>query len=449
MKLPRSLQGRLLVLVLGLVVCAWLATAALTWSDVRHELDELLDSHLAQAAALLVVQQANEIEDDHGVDAPTLHRYAPKVAFQVFHEGRLALRSANASAVPMLDVSTAPADGFKSVVIAGTAWRVFATHGRERDVQVFVGEQVESRNAILWAVLRSSLRPMLFALPLLALAAWFAVRQGVAPLRLLGRTLAQRSPQALQPIMVDGAPSEMAPMLDALNGLLRRIAELLQSERRFTADAAHELRTPIAGIRAQAQVALGATADPERSHALHATLQGCDRATRLVEQLLTLSRLESGAEHGRSIVELAALARQVVADVAPLALGKQQRIEVDASSTCAVQGDATLLSVLLRNLVDNAIRYSPRGATVKVAVSNDAGAVRVSVEDSGPGMAKADMDRLGERFFRVVGSGQDGSGLGWSIARRIAGVHRAVVRVGKSELLGGLAVEVRFPGGEA
>ena len=447
MTLPRSLQGRLLVLVLGLVLAAWLATAALTWIDVRHELDELLDSHLAQAAALLVVQQGSEIEDDHRVDAPTLHRYAPKVAFQVFHEGRLALRSSNAPAEPMLAFAGRPADGFKTIDIAGTAWRVFATHGRERDVRVFVGEQVESRSAILWAVLRSSLGPMLFAIPLLALAAGFAVRQGMAPLRLLGRTLARRTPDALQPIAVNGAPSEMAPMLDALNGLFRRIAELLESERRFTADAAHELRTPIAGIRVQAQVALGATADRERSHALHATLQGCDRATRLVEQLLTLSRLESGAEHARVTVDAAALARQVVAEVAPLALGKQQVVEVDAGSPCPVQGDATLLSVLIRNLVDNAMRYSPPCAVVKVAVSNEQGAVRLTVEDSGPGMSPADIDRIGERFFRVVGSGQDGSGLGWSIARRIAAVHRAAVRVARSESLGGLSVEVGIPVG--
>lgn len=446
MKRPRSLQGRLLLLVLGLVAGVWLATATLTWIDVRHELDELLDGHLAQAAALLVVQQAAEIDDDHGgVDAPTLHRYAPKVAFQVFHEGRLVQRSSNARAEPMLEFTGRVADGFRTILIGRTAWRVFATHGRERDVQVFVGEQVESRNSILWAVLRSSLGPMLVALPLLALAAWLAVRQGVAPLRLVGRALAQRNPLALQPIVVKGAPSEMSPMLDALNGLFERIAELLQSERRFTADAAHELRTPIAAIRAQAQVAQAATADAERSHALRATLQGCDRATRLVEQLLTLSRLESGADPALAPVDLAALGRQVVADAAPLALGKQQAIEVDATEPCAVRGDATLLSVMIRNLVDNAIRYSPSGAAVKLAVSGAQGVVKLSLDDSGPGVSPADMERMGERFFRVIGSGQDGSGLGWSITRRIAAVHRAVVRVARSTSLGGLSVEIVFP----
>lgn len=446
MSIPRSLRGRLLLLVLGLVTVVWLVTATLTWIDVRHELDELLDSHLAQAAALLVVQQAGEIDDDHRrVDAPTLHRYAPKVAFQVFHEGRLAQRSANAPAEPMLEFAGRAVAGFTTITIRDTAWRVFATHGREQDVQVFVGEQVASRNSILWAVLRSSLGPMLLALPLLALAAWWAVHLGVAPMRLVGRALEQRSPQALQPVAVQGAPSEMVPMLDALNGLFQRIAALLESERRFTADAAHELRTPIAAIRAQAQVALGAQDDAERVHALQATLQGCDRAAHLVDQLLTMSRLESGTGHTLVAVDLAAAARHVVAGAAPLALDRQQLIELDAGESCTVRGDATLLSVMIRNLVDNAIRYSPSGATVRLAVSKADGVVRLSLDDSGPGMVPADIERLGERFFRVVGSGQDGSGLGWSITRRIAAIHRAVVRVARSSALGGLSIGVEFP----
>lgn len=450
MKLPRSLQGRLLVLVLGLVIVTWVATAVATWFDVRHELDELLDAHLAQAAALLVVQQAHEGDDDGVLDAPTLHRYAPKVAFQVFHEGRLTQRSANAPADPMLTMSGAAPSGFRTIVIDGTAWRVFATHGREQDVRVFVGEQVRSRSAILWAVMRSSLGPLLFAIPLLALGAWLAVRQGVVPLRAVGQALAQRGPGDLQPLVLPAAPAEVAPMLDALNGLLRRIAELLEAERRFTADAAHELRTPIAAIRAQAQVALGAATDPERAGALQATLQGCDRAARLVDQLLTLSRLESGAGPELVELDLAAVVRQVVAEVAPQAVDQQQDIEVAAQAPCRVRGDATLLAVLVRNLVDNAVRYSGPGATVKLAIAAiEPDGARLSVEDSGPGMAAADRARLGERFFRVVGSGQAGSGLGWSIAHRIATVHGAALHVGESTSLGGLRVEVQFPPSKA
>lgn len=446
MAMPRSLQGRLLLLVLGMVAGVWLATAAMTWLDVRHELDELLDSHLAQGAALLVAQQLHEpsAEEDQGVEAPVLHRYAPKVAFQVFHEGRLKLRSANAPSLPMIDPGGRFHSGFSTVRIDGAAWRVFAAHGGESDVQVYVGERMDSRSSILWAVLRSTLWPMVVALPLLALAAWWAVRQGVSPLRRLGQTLARREPQALSPVMVDGAPSEMAPMLDALNGLFRRIGDLMESERRFTADAAHELRTPIAAIRAQAQVAQAEADDSRRQHALRATLAGCDRAARLVEQLLTLSRLEVGAGLESGTVELGPLVRSVVADAAPAAIRKHQRIEVEAGDECPVRGDATLFAVLARNLVDNAIRYSPQGADSRIEVTRSQGKVQFGIEDSGPGMGQEDMARCGERFFRVLGSGESGSGLGWSIVRRIAAVQGATVSIGRSSRLGGLAVHVEW-----
>jgi two-component system sensor histidine kinase QseC len=445
MKAP-SLQRRLLALVLGLVTAVWLGIAVLTWFDVRHELDELLDGHLAQAAALLVVQQVGDIEDDDpAVDAPTLHKQAPKIAFQMFHEGRLALRSANAPAVPMIAPGERFKSGFRSVRIGDTDWRVFATYGAERDIQVYVGEQQRSRASILWAVLRSTLQPMAVALPLLALAVWWAVHRGTAPLRRLGLALARREPQALQPVVVDGAPAEMQPMLDALNALFGRIGALMEAERRFTADAAHELRTPIAAIRAQAQVALAEPDAALRRHALQGTLQGCDRATRLVEQLLTLSRLESADAPALAMLDLSALVQGVVGELAPKALDKQQRIELDAAPDCRVQGEATLLAVLVRNLVDNAIRYSPAAARVHVGVASADGTVRFTVQDSGPGLADAELQRLGERFFRVVGSGQDGSGLGWSIVRRIAEVHRAQLSARRSARLGGLAVEVAWP----
>ncbi len=444
--LPRSLQGRLLVLVLSTVTAVWLLAAALTFFDVRHELDELLDGHLAQAAALLVVQQSREFDDgEHGIDAPTLHRYAPKVAFQVFHEGRLAMRSANAPALPMVGLAEGFRSGFRTVRIDGVAWRVFATFGAEADVQVYVGEQLGSRGSILRAVLRSTLQPLAWALPLLALVAWWAVRQGVAPLRRLGHMLQARQAQALEPVVVAGAPAEMQPMLSALNGLFERIGSLMDGERRFTADAAHELRTPIAAIRTQAQVALGAEDVESRRHALLATIEGCDRARRLVEQLLTLSRLEADTSPLNNPVDLAALVRHEVAELAPVAIAKGQVIEVAANAPCPVCGDATLLAVLVRNLVDNAIRYSPPQAAVQLAVQVVDRQVRLQVEDSGPGLSDADLPRFGERFFRVLGSGEGGSGLGGSIVRRIAAVHGAHVDVDRSTRLGGLLVSVGFP----
>lgn len=444
---PRSLQTRLLIMVLGLVTVVWLGAAVLTWFDARHELDELLDGHLAQAAALLVVQQSQADDDDGVADAPTLHKYAPRVAFQVFHEGRLTMRSANAQTAPMSDTPK----GFATVLLRdGAKWRVFATHGAEHDVQVYVGEQIASRKTILWAVLRGVLFPLAFALPILALGLWWAVRQGLAPLRHLSQLLVQRQPQALEPVVLADMPSEMEPMVQALNGLFLRIGHMVASERRFTADAAHELRTPIAAIRAQAQVAQGAGTDTaQRDHALQATLAGCDRATRLVDQLLTLARLETSSAESSALsslpVDLGLVTRRVAADLAPAALARHQTLELEADTPCVVTGNDLLLGVLVRNLIDNAIRYSPDGARIRVVVEAQAGQPALCVEDSGPAMTEAEMARLGERFYRVLGSGQQGSGLGWSIVKRIGDVSGARIDVRRSASLGGLAVVVRWP----
>ncbi|HSO44769.1 MAG TPA: ATP-binding protein [Rhodoferax sp.] len=450
----KSLQARLLALLLLLVTLVWLGAAGFIWVDASDELDELLDGHLAQSAALLIVQQSGQGNDasqsdkdgednDEVADAPSLHKYAPRVAFQVFHEGRLTMRSANAGTAPMAQKTR----GFSTVQLSDQSdWRVFAARGSEGDIQVFVGEQIDSRDAILWAVLKGVLMPLLYALPLLAAVGWLAVRNGLAPLRHLSRALAQRQPNALEPVVLNDLPAEVEPVVHSLNALFERIQTMVDAERRFTADAAHELRTPIAAIRTQAQVALGAGSDDaQRDHALQCTLAGCDRATHLVEQLLTLSRLESssnGAPVGR--VDVAALAQRVAAELALTALARAQELALDAPAKAFVEADDMLTSVLLRNLLDNALRYSPEGARVDVSVTADGKQVTLRVEDSGPGLTETEMARLGERFYRVLGSDKTGSGLGWSIVRRIAAVYQARVAIGRSERLGGLCVTVSW-----
>jgi two-component system, OmpR family, sensor histidine kinase QseC len=444
MRLPRSIQGRLLALLLSGVALVWLAAAAATWFDVRHELDEVLDAHLAQAAALLVVQQSGEIEhdDDRTIDAPSLHRYAPRAVFQVFHEGRLVLRSADAPQRPLAAENATAGTGFTTVTANGTAWRVFSTRGSENDVQVFVGERLDAREHIVRVALWGTLWPLAVALPLLAGLAWWAIRRGLEPLRSLGGQLAARTPNTLQPIDLADPPAEVAPLVHALNGLFNRIEGMLQSERRFTADAAHELRTPIAAIRTQAQVALAEADDVRRRHALRATLQGCDRAARLVDQLLTLSRLEDEAAVPMKGIDLNALAQQAVRDLAPKALRKQQDLGLESADPCRVLGDETLLGILLRNLVDNAVRYGPVGARINVTTSVHNGQAVLVVEDSGPGLSEQEIARLGQRFARGSGHEESGSGLGWSIVRRIARVHGLAVTVTPSHRLGGLAVTV-------
>lgn len=234
-------------------------------------------------------------------------------------------------------------------------------------------------------------------------------------------------------------------MLDALDGLFARIGELLEGERRFTADAAHELRTPIAAIRAQAQAALATGDAGVRAHALQRLLEACDRAARLVQQLLVLSRLEAEGLARRERVALAPLVREVVADEISLAPQRTHDFALEADDAATVAGDAVLLQVLARNLVHNALRYSPPGAPVAVQVRARGDAAELVVEDGGPGLAPQELARLGERFFRPAQGQASGSGLGWSIVRRIAAAHGAQVELRSPAVLGGLHAAVRFP----
>jgi two-component system sensor histidine kinase QseC len=446
MRLPRALQTRLLVLVLGTSMLVWLAAAAVTWMDASHELDELLDGHLAQSAALLMVQaRSGELDDDDIADAPSLHRYAPKAAFQVYVEGDLAVRSSNVGMQPM----SPEAQGFSTVQDSqGRRWRVFASHSGSEEVAVYVGEEVASRQSILWAVMRSMFWPLALALPLLGALGWWSIRTGLAPLHALSQALRRRPPQATEPLTLEQMPPELVPLVEALNALLGRIGSMLASERRFTADAAHELRTPIAAIRAQAQVALGAGDNqPERQRALLATVAGCDRATRLVEQLLTLARLEAAPKGPQSAlpqVDVRAVAVRVAGELAGAALARKQELSLEAPASAWVSADEVLLGVLVRNLLDNALRYSPEGAQVRMVVATDSRGVLLSVDDSGPGLSPEALARLGERFFRVLGSDQPGSGLGWSIVRRLVEVFGAQIDAAPSTQLGGLAVRVRW-----
>lgn len=446
--------------VLGLVFVVWSVAAVATWYDTEHEVGELLDAHLSQAAALLVSQPLDDLSRIDLQETPTLHEYQPKVVLQVWHDGALLVRSATAPMKPL----TAPTQrGFAQVVVDGVGWRVFSAQGQDAHVVVHVAEQDRARDDVVLASMRSVIWPMSVALPFLALGVWVAVRHALKPLSELGHQVAHRRPDASEPLADNGVPREVLPLVDALNRLFGRIAMLIESERRFTADAAHELRTPLAGIRMQAQVAQGAEDATERNDALAATLQGCDRAARLVDQLLQLARLESQADVTGHRAHVPTWVRTVVADLTPVAAKRGQQVQTDCNDTAA-PADAPgtsgrrmghgadwapvpegLLAILLRNLLDNALRYSPSGAVVRVGCGVlPEGWGTLTVEDSGPGMTAAECRRLGERFFRVVGTNQPGSGLGWSIVTRIARLYDLSLTATRSPELGGLQVTVSW-----
>ncbi len=286
---PTSIKRRLLVMLLGTVAVVWLATAGYSYWDARHEIDELLDAHLAQSAALLVAQTGHELEEIDVEHAPQLHRYERRVAFQIWERGRtLRLHSANAPN----ERFSARDEGFSDAVVGDRRWRVFSSWDPKRRFLIQVGEQRSARDEIAARIGRNLLVPLAFALLVLGVLVYLSVSRATRPLANVNRQIAQRDPENLQPIAVDDCPAEVVPLVDGLNRLFGRVTRSIDDERRFTADAAHELRTPIAALRVQAQVARAAADDRERQHALDNVIAGCDRATHLVEQLLTLARLD-------------------------------------------------------------------------------------------------------------------------------------------------------------
>jgi len=275
---------------------------------------------------------------------------------------------------------------------------------------------------------------------------WFSVARGLRPLQVLGRQVAVRDADNLSPIESTTAPDEVLPLLQGLNKLFARVRASIDSERRFTADAAHELRTPLAAIRTQAQVARAAGDDAQSRRALDNVIVGCDRAAHLVDQLLTLARLEPDEAVRREAVDLRALVANVVADLAPAAIARDVDLQLAPGATVQVAGSPALLAIMARNLIDNAIRYTARHSAVKVAVTPTGDGAEFSVLDQGPGIAAEEIGRVWDRFYRVLGSGETGSGLGLSIVRRIAELHDAQVSLAARAGSSGLQVRVQIPG---
>jgi two-component system sensor histidine kinase QseC len=438
-----SLRRRLVVFLLAAIAVTWVVTSLVGYRDARHEIDELLDAHLAQSASLLVSQVGHELEEIDVEHAPELHRYARRVAFQIWERGELRLHSQNAPNVRL----SSKESGFSDTEAGGARWRVFSVWDARHRYLVQVAEERRVRERIAIGAARNQLVPLLVALPVLGLLVWLAVTRGMRPLVLLSGEVARRDPDMLAPLPRADAPAEVRPLIDELNALFGRVASSIENERRFTADAAHELRTPLAAVRAQAQVARGASDDQERRRALDGVIAGCDRAAHLVAQLLTLARLDPQGFFARSEpCDLADVVRASVAELASQALARRIDIGVDAPAAAPIDGDPLLLAVLVRNLVDNAIRYSDAGTAVTVsAVFADAAGTRLEVADQGRGVAAEALGRLGQRFFRADPGSESGSGLGLAIVRRICELHRARLSIGPGSQGRGLTVTVIFP----
>ncbi len=427
-----SLRWRLLLLVSLASLAILVLASTFSYRRARHEVQELMDDQLAKTAQLVLAQA--QLGEDHFIDLPERiagirglrsRRNHLTLEYQIGKaDGTVLARSAHAPTT-----SLAGTLGYANVLQGDERWRSLLLESADRTYRVQIAESIPTRDKEALEIAVKTVQPLVFIFPLLLLAIYFSVRRGLKPIDDLASDVATRSSDNLTPLAGRDIPREVQPLVVAINRVLFRLGYSLESERRFTADAAHELRTPLAAARIQAQVALLSPDAEKRNHALAQTLAGLDRATRLVEQMLRLARLDPLAQlpqkQSVNLVELAQRVAAGVQDAAPRA-----RIMLDVGeSVQSVEGDPDLLEVVLRNLLDNAIRYSPEESEVTVFLRNTGDALVLGVCDNGPGVDPEELPRLMERFYRGASVTAEGSGLGLTIVSRIAELHGATLEL--------------------
>ena len=434
-----SLRARLTGALLLAVLAFAALQAAVTYRTARAETEALFDAQMQRIALSLSGSLgAGALSDD----APAAETPAAReMIIQIWRaDGVMLYRSPQGRLLPPQTVI-----GFSDTVAGGEPYRIYALRTATQVVQV--AQQTEARGRMAGQLALRAVLPVALLAPVLMLIVWWVVGRAIGPIERVRRQVAARRPDDLAPLPTAGLPAEVRPLVGEMNGLLTRLSAAWDALTHFTADAAHELRSPLAALRLQAQSLQRAPDDATRAIATERLLAGIDRATRLVEQLLALARQE-GAGEGAELVslDLTALARNALADAEPEAARHAIALTLDAPTAHVVlRADEAALAVLLRNLLGNALRHTPPGGQVRVGVREEASVIDLTVEDSGPGIAPDERARVLDRFYRVPGTPGHGSGLGLAIVRAIAERHGAALTLDASPTLGGLRVMLRWP----
>jgi two-component system sensor histidine kinase TctE len=340
-------------------------------------------------------------------------------------------------------------DDFRGREIRAVALRVPVDPGSGQGaVQIQVAERITVRDEFARQIILRMVLPQAVLILLAAFAVWYGVGRGLAPLSSLRQEIESRSHRDLSALSEEQAPQEVQPLIHAMNDLLARLGAAISAQQRFIADAAHQLRTPIAGLKTQMELALRQSQLADVQATLRQLQTATERSTRLVNQLLSLARAEPGGGRGRAAerLDLARLAREATTEWVPVALSRRIDLGYDGEDETAwIEGDALLLREMLGNLLDNAIRYTAAGGQVTVRVSGGPQGSALSVEDNGPGIPGEERARVFERFYRVLGTGAEGCGLGLAIVREIALSHHAEVTLADGAGGRGTLARVVFP----
>ncbi|MDO8718104.1 MAG: ATP-binding protein [Polaromonas sp.] len=440
MSSTHSLRRRLLWFVLVAILLAAVLQAVTAYRGALRQVDAMFDDHLQQMARSLrsgIPLGLPQAQDAGGGDS------AYDLYVQIWGQDGTQIFRSTRSALPPRAVL-----GFSDVEAHGNRYRVYTLQTPLQTVQI--AQDLSARTARARALALRAVLPFAWLTPLLMLAVWWIINRSLAPIERTRRVVASRAADDFSPLEGAGLPDEVRPLVDELNLLFGRVRHAFEAQKNFVADAAHELRSPLTALKLQAQGLRRVDADPAARQAAVARLNhGIDRAIRGVEQLLLLAREEAGSEPaGR--VDLRQVIQLAVADVLPQARHKHIDLGLAGPAStpdlAAANGQLDALRILLRNLLENAVKYTPHGGQVDVSLQEDQGQPVLTVEDSGPGIAPENRPRVFDRFFRASDTAQEsGSGLGLAIVKAIADRHGAVLALGQSDRQGGLKVEVRFP----
>ena len=430
-----SIRARLMIWLLGGVALTGAGGAWLIYRNALAEADTFFDYQLRQTA-LALRDQAFEYAAAPAL-TPEEAGYDFVVQVWSFEGVRIYLSQPHVSLPGLTPL------GISTVSTREGDWRVFGIRARDGVIQVAQPMRVRKDQAARLAL--RTLLPFALLLPVLAAIIALVVRRSLDPLEKLAHTMRSRAPTMLDPLPVAGLPSDVRPLVDALNDLLQRLTQVLERNRAFVADAAHELRTPLTALNLQLGALDTARGEDERSEARARLAGGLSRAARLVEQLLTLASVEP--DEAAPVVELSLdeIVREVVVEALTLADARHIDLGVGRLDSTSVRGNRAALATLIRNLIDNAIRHTPEGGVVDVTLDRDEARARLRITDSGPGIALAERERVFDRFYRVPGTQAVGSGLGLAIVRTIAARHGAHVTLDSGPQGRGLLVSVEFP----
>lgn len=467
-----SIRRRLIILLLSIIIVIGSITVLLSYKDAHHEVGELFDAQLAQSARVLdalILHQINKLnisaedlkniqniinhitllddpgnsEFDSNNEEREAQEYERKIAFQIWDKGNLILRSASSPDTPLSSISlNKQLVGYFNEEIKSNLWRVFSVRTQNGKYFMQIGEQLDVRNELTEDISKQLIKTSLLSLPILAVLIWIAISKGLSPLERVATEVSKRNKENFKSLSLNDIPLEINPLIVSINNLLSRLQSSFEKEQRFTDSAAHELRTPLAALKTQAQVAIAADNDIDKKHALEQIVQGVDRAGHLINQILVIARLDKIVLNDDSI-KIYDFVHELTGQFYNQLTSKSLTISIDGTKDAIIRSNKANLTILLNNILDNAIRYSSDNSEIKIRINNIKNIkTELTIVNYGLTIPEDDLAKVFDRFYRVPGTNTIGCGLGLAIAKQISDIQNIGLFIENTDTHDGVIVRL-------